>query len=123
MDNMFALVFTFLQMEDVLFIFIFCCANPFFSIAVSIMSSYSLQYVGYFYFYCLEWTSTCLLIHIGFVNQHISSKNRKLIKLSSAIRKYFIARYLFTSVQAMKDENFVWATRWFPMHSTNQFGS
>ena len=65
-------------------------------------------------------TATCLLIHIGVVNQRLSQFFWKFGKLSSVLRKFYIARYGFTSVNAMKNQKIGWATGSFPVHSPNQ---
>ena len=90
-----------------------------------IVGIYIFRYKPYviFSFSGLFWTTTCLIIHIGVVNQCISQKLQKIIKSSSILSKYFISRYVFTSVHDMKNKKLGWATRWFPMQSPKQFGT
>ena len=61
----------------------------------------------------IYWTSTCLLICIWVVNQRLSIFFEDIIKVLSILRKYFIYRYAFTSVQAMKKKKLRWSTRFF----------
>ena len=83
-------------------IYIFLC-KPIFYIVSSIMGGCSLQYMWYLYLSGIFWTSACLLIHILVFNQGLSHfPPKKIKKLSSVLRKYFIARYSFTSVHGMK---------------------
>ena len=86
-------------MINELLVFIYCFENFF---LFSIMCRCSLQYVWYFSLYGIFWNSTCLLIHVGVVNKRLSLFFRTFIKLPYILRKYFIARYAFTSVHAMK---------------------
>ena len=108
--------------EDVLLLFIFCGENPFL-IVFSRIARGNLQYVCYFSFSVIFFTNTCILIHIGDVNQWLSQLFQKFTKFSSILRKYFIFRYAFTLVHGTKNKNLRFSTRWFPMNYPYQFGT
>ena len=86
--------------------YLYFSVQTLFFVVVSSIGRCSLQYVWYFSFSILWWTSICLLMHIGVVNQRLSQLFWKFIKISSTLRKYFIAKCVFTSVHATKKKNF-----------------
>ena len=89
----------------------------------SSMGRYSLQYVLYLSLSGIFWTSACLLIRILFLNQGFRLFFQGFIKLSSVLSTYLITRYAFTPLHAKNKNKIGWATRSFPMYSTNQFGT
>ena len=110
---------------DVLWVFIFFCKNPLFPLysvvrvgSVSNMCD-NFHFLSFSGIFC---TSTCILIHIWGVNQHLRQCFPKLIKVSSILRKYLISRYALTSLHATKKENLDWPPGRSPCTIQNNMG-
>ena len=86
--------FTIWPTTDGLLVFIICCEKLFF-IVFSSMSRCSLQYVWYLSLSSIWWTSTCLLIYIWVVNQHLSKKKSKIHKSTHLNMRSKLERRLF----------------------------